>query len=120
MSIGGGYHDCMLVGGVENMSMAPYVLPTVRWGTRYAFPSPITRNPFRPRRLQDGNCWDTLTRGLHVGSHFVPYPLNGPEEKFRGSPYIMGLTAEFLAHKYNISRSDQDELALRSHRKYGC
>jgi len=99
MSIGGGYHDCMLVGGVENMSMAPYVLPTVRWGTR----------------LQDGNCWDTLTRGLHVGSHFVPYPLNGPEEKFRGSPYIMGLTAEFLAHKYNISRSDQDELALRSH-----
>jgi len=99
MTIGAGYHDVMLVGGVESMSMAPYLLPTLRWGTR----------------LQDGPCYDALTRGLHVGSHFVPYPLDGPAAQFRGKPYIMGLTAEFLAQKYNITRQEQDELALRSH-----
>lgn len=99
MSISAGYADVMLVGGVENMSNQPYVLPTARWGTR----------------LQDGPCYDSLTRGLHVGSHFVQYPLDGPVVAFRGKPYIMGLTAEFLAQKYNITRQEQDELALRSH-----
>lgn len=34
MSISAGYQDVMLVGGVENMSSAPYILPTARWGTR--------------------------------------------------------------------------------------
>eukprot|EP00668_Euglena_longa_P032939 GGOE01042426.1.p1 GENE.GGOE01042426.1~~GGOE01042426.1.p1 ORF type:complete len:422 (-),score=62.98 GGOE01042426.1:161-1288(-) len=99
MSISAGYQDCMLVGGVENMTQAPYILPTARWGTR----------------LQDGPCYDGLTRGLHVGSHFIPYPLDGPVKNFRGKPYIMGLTAEFLALKYNITREEQDTLALRSH-----
>jgi acetyl-CoA C-acetyltransferase len=32
-----------------------------------------------------------------------------------GGSIIMGLTAENLAEKYNISRQDQDEYALRSH-----
>jgi|UniRef100_A0A7S4CP49 acetyl-CoA C-acetyltransferase len=100
IAIGAGLQDCVMVGGVENMSSAPYILPSARWGTR----------------LQDGACYDALTRGLHVGSHHVPYPLDGPEEKFRGKPYIMGLTAEFVARKYGITREEQDELALRSHR----
>ena len=30
---------------------------------------------------------------------------------------IMGLTAENLAEKYNISREEQDEIAFRSHKK---
>eukprot|EP01004_Peranema_trichophorum_P007179 NODE_5967_length_944_cov_70.305725_g5379_i0.p1 GENE.NODE_5967_length_944_cov_70.305725_g5379_i0~~NODE_5967_length_944_cov_70.305725_g5379_i0.p1 ORF type:complete len:247 (+),score=67.86 NODE_5967_length_944_cov_70.305725_g5379_i0:63-803(+) len=33
----------------------------------------------------------------------------------RGKKYIMGMTAEFLAKKWNITRKEQDELALRSH-----
>jgi|Transcript_83888 acetyl-CoA C-acetyltransferase len=99
VSIASGLMDVALVGGVENMSNQPYLLPSARWGTR----------------LQDGECIDALIRGLHVGSHFVPYPLDGPEEKFRGKPYIMGLTAEFVARKYGITREEQDELAVRSH-----
>eukprot|EP00996_Jenningsia_fusiforme_P000824 NODE_1748_length_1418_cov_83.955442_g1577_i0.p1 GENE.NODE_1748_length_1418_cov_83.955442_g1577_i0~~NODE_1748_length_1418_cov_83.955442_g1577_i0.p1 ORF type:complete len:433 (-),score=111.71 NODE_1748_length_1418_cov_83.955442_g1577_i0:120-1355(-) len=94
-----GFHDCLLVGGVENMSFQPYILPGARWG----------------QRLQDGECVDRMIRGLHVGSHFVSYPMNGPNEKFRGKPYIMGLTAEFLAQKYGITRQEQDEVAVRSH-----
>ena len=45
---------------------------------------------------------------LHAGSEFVRYPKDGPVEWARGKPYIMGLTAEFLAQKYNISREEQD------------
>ncbi|MHA1145857.1 MAG: acetyl-CoA C-acyltransferase [Candidatus Helarchaeota archaeon] len=41
---------------------------------------------------------DSLWRGLHAG---------GPE--------IMGITAENVAEKYNITREMQDEVALRSH-----
>lgn len=32
----------------------------------------------------------------------------------------MGVTAENVAKKYNISRQDQDELAVESHRRAGC
>mgnify|MGYP000601510161 FL=1 len=48
----------------------------------------------RPSRLGDG-VWDGLTDAW--------------------SGLIMGLTAENLAEKYNISRQEQDEVALRSH-----
>ncbi len=48
----------------------------------------------RPSRLGDG-VWDGLTDAW--------------------SGLIMGLTAENLAEKYNISRREQDEVALRSH-----
>lgn len=94
-----GFHNVVLVGGVESMSNQPYVVPGVRWG----------------QRLQDGECIDRMIRNLHAGSHLVPYPLDGPNKNFRGKPYIMGMTAEFLAAKYNITRQEQDEVALRSH-----
>jgi acetyl-CoA C-acetyltransferase len=42
---------------------------------------------------------------LHSGSRLL------------GDPMIMGVTAENLAEKYGISREDQDQLALESHRK---
>lgn len=48
----------------------------------------------RPSRLGDG-VWDGLTDAW--------------------SGLIMGLTAENLAEKYNITRQEQDEVALRSH-----
>ena len=35
IAIGAGLQDCVMVGGVENMSSAPYILPSARWGTRY-------------------------------------------------------------------------------------
>nr|BAR71477.1 putative 3-ketoacyl-CoA thiolase [Euglena gracilis] len=99
-AIGAGYQDVVLIGGVENMSQQPYVLPTVRWGTR----------------LQDGPCIDALTQQLHAGSHHVPYPLNGKMTALRGKPYIMGMTAEILAQEHHLSREEQDAVALRSHK----
>jgi len=101
MMIQTGFIDVALCGGVESMSNVPYVLPQMRSGAR----------------LQDAQCVDAMIHGLHAGSHFVTYPKDGPVEWARGKPYIMGLTAEFLALKYNISRQEQDEVALRSHNK---
>lgn len=81
------------------MSNAPYVIPGARWG----------------QRLQDDKCVDAMIHGLMVGFAYVPYPIDGPVGMMRGKPYIMGLTAEFLAAKHKISREEQDEIALRSH-----
>lgn len=94
-----GMTDVVLAGGVESMSNVPYILPDARWGAR----------------LQDKTMVDGLIHGLHAGSHFVHYPKDGDVTWAQGKPYIMGLTAEFLAMKYNISREAQDEVALRSH-----
>ncbi|MHA1819882.1 MAG: thiolase family protein [Promethearchaeota archaeon] len=99
MMIQTGFIDIALVGGVESMSNVPYIVPEARWGAR----------------LQDRTLVDGLIHGLHAGSHFIPYPKDGPLEWARGKPYIMGLTAEFLADKYKITREEQDEIALRSH-----
>ena len=101
-----GMADIILAGGVEHMSGAPYSLPGARWG----------------HRLQDQQCVDNLIRGLHCGSHIIPHPEEGPVDAakpplsyFKGKPYIMGHTAEFVAQHLNISREEMDEVALRSH-----
>ncbi|XEO76615.1 3-ketoacyl-CoA thiolase [Candidatus Lokiarchaeum ossiferum] len=94
-----GVSDAVLVGGMESMSNVPYVVEEARWGCR----------------LQDKTFKDGLIHGLHAGSHFVKYPNDGAIEWARGKPYIMGLTAEFLAQKFNFTREEQDEVALRSH-----
>jgi len=91
--------DIILSGGVEHMSGVAYTLERVRWGVR----------------MGNDTVTDALTTGLHCGSHILPYPADGPLEFFRGKPYIMGHTAEFVAHKYGIGRQEQDEVALRSH-----
>ena len=93
-----GYSDIVLAGGVESMSTVPYILPDARWGAR----------------LFDKKMVDALTAGLHAGSHVIKYPKDGPITWAQGKPYIMGLTAEFLARKYNITREEQDEVACRS------
>ncbi len=100
-----GFTDVVLAGGVEAMSRVPYVVDGVRWGTKLG--------TFKEHKMMK----DALTHGLHAGSHFVPYPEDGPIEYFQGKPYIMGLTAEFLAKKNNITREEQDEVALRSHNR---
>jgi acetyl-CoA C-acetyltransferase len=94
-----GYSDVCLCGGVESMSNSPYIVPGARWGAR----------------LNDDQLVDGMIHGLMVGSLFVPYPKDGPVAMMRGKPYIMGLTAEFLAAKHKISREEQDVVALRSH-----
>jgi acetyl-CoA C-acetyltransferase len=38
-----------------------------------------------------------------------------PLSLFKGKPYIMGHTAEFVAQHYDIAREAMDEIALRSH-----
>ena len=97
--------EIILAGGVEHMSGVPYVVPGARWGCR----------------LQDGVFVDAMIHALHCGSHLIPHPEDGPVKQgmpldlFKGKPYIMGHTAEFVAQLHNISREEMDEVALRSH-----
>jgi len=101
-----GMADIILAGGVEHMSGVDYTIPGARWGCR----------------LQDQVLVDAMIRALHCGTYIDPHPENGPvnaEEPplcyFKGKPYIMGHTAEFIAQHLNISREEMDEVALRSH-----
>jgi len=80
--------DLILAGGVESMSNAFYCLPGARWGAR----------------LQHGKMMDSMWEMLHSGSCLLEPP-----------GYIMGQTAENLARKYDISREEQDVVAVRSH-----
>ncbi|TXT66973.1 MAG: Acetyl-CoA acetyltransferase [Promethearchaeota archaeon] len=82
-----GYGDIVLAGGAESMSNVSYYLPSARWGAR-----------LRNQEMKDG-----IMEGLHAGS------------KVFGEGYIMGMTAEYVAEKYNITREMQDEAALASH-----
>jgi acetyl-CoA C-acetyltransferase len=101
-----GMAEVVLAGGVEHMSGAAYSVPNARWGCR----------------LQDQEFVDNVMRGLHCGSHLIPHPETGPVDAskpplslFKGKPYIMGATAEFVAQHLNISREEMDAVALRSH-----
>jgi acetyl-CoA C-acetyltransferase len=101
-----GMADVVLAGGAEHMSGAAYSVFNARWGCR----------------LQDQEFVDNIMRGLHCGSHLIPHPETGPVDAskpplslFKGKPYIMGATAEFVAQHLNISREEMDLVALRSH-----
>ncbi len=97
--------DVILAGGVEQMSGLPYIVPGARWGYR----------------LQDQVLVDTLAHAQYCGSYRFPHPEEGPVKEgmpldlFKGKPYNMGHTAEFIAQLHNISREEMDEVALRSH-----
>ena len=84
-----GEADVVIAGGMENMSFAPYTLPRARWG-------------YRMDVTAKGECIDLMV-------------YDGVWEIFYG--YHMGLTAENIAVKYNISRQEQDELGLLSHQR---
>lgn len=79
--------DIGAVVGVESMSNAPYLL----FGARKGY------------RLADG---ETVQDSLMVG---------GLVDALLG--YHMGVTADNIADKYNISRQEQDEWALMSHQR---
>ncbi|AEG13963.1 acetyl-CoA acetyltransferase [Desulfofundulus kuznetsovii DSM 6115] len=88
LRIAAGEADVIIVGGAENMSRAPYYLRNARWGDG-------------PVQLIDSN--------LEGG------PGAQPNEIY-GSDLSMGMTAENVAEKFNVSREDQDKFATRSHR----
>jgi acetyl-CoA C-acetyltransferase len=100
-----GMADIILAGGMEHMSGIPYSVPNARWGCRF----------------QDHTFVDNIVHALHAGSHLLPGPEKGPVKEgmpldlYKGKPYIMGVTAEFIAQMHNISREEMDEVALRSH-----
>jgi acetyl-CoA C-acetyltransferase len=101
-----GMAEVILAGGVEHMSGIAYQVPGARWGCR----------------LQDTTFVDALIHALHCGSHVIPHPEEGPVDAdapplsfFKGKPYIMGHTAEFVAQHLGISRQEMDRVALRSH-----
>jgi len=84
-----GWGDVMIAGGSESMSRAPYVTLKAEKG----FP---TGNP---------ESVDTVLGWRLINSKMEElYP-----------PITLGMTAEMVAKKYDISREDQDAFALRSH-----
>jgi acetyl-CoA C-acetyltransferase len=82
-----GLAKVIIAGGAESMSTAPYYLRNVRFG------------------LKSGN-------GLLLDPNTESQPGSQPIEDY--GMLTMGVTAENLAEKYSISRSEQDEFALRS------
>ena len=78
--------DVIVAGGTENMSMAPYVVPKMRFGARM------------------GNA-EMIDEMVYTGL----------TEVFNN--YHMGITAENLVEKFNISREEQDQFAQNSQEK---
>lgn len=81
--------EVVVAGGMENMSGAIYGLPKARWG-------------YRMDVTGKGEILDLMVH-------------DGLWETFYG--YHMGVTAENIAKKYNITREDQDKLGLLSHQR---
>ncbi len=82
-----GFSRCLVVGGVESMSSAPFVTPgSVRTGHKLG-----------NINQEDDILLDALT------------------DAFEG--YHMGITAENIAEKYGITRQEQDAFAFESQKK---
>jgi len=85
-----GWGEVMIAGGSESMSRAPYV----------------TLKPERGFPTGAPESADTVLGWRLVNSRMEElYP-----------PITLGLTAEVVAEKYDVTREDQDAFALRSHR----
>ena len=87
-AIKAGDADCIVAGGMENMSQAPFYLKKARWGYKMGMPK---------EEIVDGMVYDGLWDIFN--------------------DYHMGITAENLAEQYNISREQQDEFAYNSQLK---
>lgn len=85
-AIKAGDGEIFMVGGMENMSRAPYADPKARWG----------------KRMGDSKTIDIMIKdGLHCAFN----------------DYHMGITAENIAEKWNLSREEQDEFAAKSQQR---
>ena len=90
MQVQTGVADVVLAGGAESMSQTEYYTTSMRWGAR----------------AENVTFFDRLARGrITAGGENFPVP-GGMIE-----------TAENLRREYKISREEQDELSLRSHRR---
>lgn len=85
-SILSGDNQTCIVGGMENMSAAPYLLARARQGYR----------------MGNGELTDVM---IHDGLWCA------------FNDYHMGVTAENIAKRYNLSREEQDQVALTSQQK---
>jgi acetyl-CoA C-acetyltransferase len=83
-----GESDVILAGGIENMDMAPFLLPKGRYGYRMGLPD---------AKILDHMVYDGLW------------------DKF--NDYHMGVTAENVAEQYGLSRDEVDEYSARSHQR---
>jgi len=81
-----GESDVVVCGGTENMSAAPYAVPSARWGARMGNAQMVDV------AVNDG-LWDAF------------------------NDYHMGITAENVAEKWNITREMQDEFSVKSQNK---
>ena len=91
MQVQAGASEVVLAGGAESMSNAPFYSTSMRWGAK-AGPGVMLH--------------DALARG-RVTAGGINYPVPGG----------MLETAENLRREYGIPREEQDEFALRSHRR---
>jgi acetyl-CoA C-acetyltransferase len=82
-----GEGEVYLAGGIENMDLAPFLLPNARYGYRMGMPG----GEMLDSMVSDG-LWDVF------------------------NDYHMGSTAENVAQKYGITREEADEFSVRSHR----
>ncbi|MCQ3803703.1 MAG: thiolase family protein [bacterium] len=90
-ALAAGWGDVMIAGGSESMSRAPFV---------------ITK-PERAYGVGAPQIVDTT----------LGWRLVNPRMQAMYSPISMGETAEEVASKYGVTRSDQDRFALTSHRR---
>ena len=90
MQIQTGAADVVLAGGAESLSQTEYYTTSMRWGAR----------------AENVTFFDRLARG-RVTAGGENYPVPGG----------MIETAENLRREYKISRTEQDELSLRSHQR---
>lgn len=90
-ALAGGWGDVMVAGGSESMSRAPYVISKPERGFATGLPDSA----------------DTV----------LGWRLVNPEMERLYPPITLGMTAEVVAQKHDITRDDQDAFALDSHRK---
>ena len=104
--IGAGVDEIVISGGTESMSNIPFIYPKETVGIFLKIAK--AKNPlerlklflsFRPKHFLKPQV------GLQLGLTDLTCGLN------------MGQTAEVLAREYGISRNEQDEFALMSHRR---
>ncbi|MCX6463858.1 MAG: acetyl-CoA C-acetyltransferase [Pseudonocardiales bacterium] len=92
MQVQAGASDVVLAGGAESMSNASFYSTSMRWGTRGGAPGVMLH--------------DSLARG-RVTAGGIHFPVPGG----------MLETAENLRREYGVPREEQDEYAVRSHRR---
>lgn len=89
-SLAAGWGNVMIAGGSESMSRAPFVMMKPETGFARGVPQTA----------------DTV----------LGWRLVNPRMEKAYPPITLGMTAEVVAERYEISREDQDAFALRSHR----